>query len=79
MQGLGLANLRKYIFLHKNLALYVMYIQKKSNYYYFPYYIYYNCFFMDWTINYAEMCPKWIMCTLLIIFFFYSSPFFSST
>lgn len=26
-------------FYTENLALYVMYIQKKSNYYYFPYYI----------------------------------------
>lgn len=51
-----------YFFYTENLALYVIYIQKKSHFYYFPYYIL-SLFLYDLN-HYAEFCPKLIMYTL---------------
>lgn len=66
MQGLGLANLRKYIFLHrKSGTLCHVYSGKNRVIITIFLIIYYHCFFI-WAFNYAELCPKLIMYTLFL-------------
>lgn len=64
MQDLGLANLRKYIFLHRRSGTLCHVYSEKVIITIFL--IYYHCFFMIRIINYAELCPKFIMYTLFL-------------